>query len=185
MTPTPESLAALIRARRTNMVVDRDRPVPPELVDELCALAQWAPNHKRTWPWRLAVVSGDARRMLGEAIADVMAAQGDDAPKVEKTRTKYTRSPVVVAVGAAPGDSPERSAENRYAVAAGIQNLLLGAHTHGLAALWGSPMRGANAAINEVCGFPPDIEVLGLIYVGWPTGTVESPGRPAPDVRWL
>ena len=85
-----------------------------------------------------------------EAIADVMAAQGDDAPKVAKTRTKYLRSPLVIAAGAAPGDSPERTAENRYAVAAGIQNLLLAAHAHGLAALWGSPMRGANATLSKI-----------------------------------
>ena len=182
---SPDELADVIRSRRSSLLIDAHRAVSREVVEQLVELVAWAPNHKRTWPWRLAVVSGDARRMLGEAIADVMAAQGDDAPKVEKTRTKYTRSPVVVAVGAAPGDSPERTAENRYAVAAGIQNLLLGAHAHGLAALWGSPMRGANGRINSVCGFAPDTEVVGLVYLGWPTGTVESPGRPVPDVRWM
>ncbi len=182
---TPEDLSSLVRSRRSSLLIDRDRDVPRELVTELLELVTWAPNHKRTWPWRLAVISGDTRRVLGERIADVMAAQGDDAPKVEKTRTKYLRSPIVVAAGAAPGESPERTAENRYAVAAGIQNFLLGAHAHGLAALWGSPMRGANAAINDVCGFADDTEVLGLIYLGWPTGNVEVPERPAPNVNWL
>lgn len=182
---SPDDLAALVRSRRSSLLIDPQREVPRPLVETLLELVTWAPNHKRTWPWRLAVLGGEARRTLGESIADVMAAQGDDPPKVAKTRTKYLRSPIVVAVGAAPGDSAEQTAENRYAVAAGVQNLLLGAHAHGLAALWGSPMRGANAAINEVCGFADDTEVLGLIYLGWPTGTVESPGRPAPDVKWL
>ena len=182
---TPEELSSLVRSRRSNLLIDRDRDVPRGIVTELLELVTWAPNHKRTWPWRLAVITGDTRRVLGERIADVMAAQGDDAPKVEKTRTKYLRSPIVVAAGAASGDSPERTAENRYAVAAGIQNFLLGAHAHGLAALWGSPMRGANAAINDVCGFANDTEILGLIYLGWPTGNVEVPERPAPSVNWL
>lgn len=182
---TPDDLSALIRSRRSSLLIDAQREVPRTVVEELLELLTWAPNHKRTWPWRLAVLTGDTRRTLGESIADVMAAQGDDAPKVEKTRAKYLRSPLVIAVGAAPGDSPERTAENRYAVAAGVQNMLLAAHAHGLAALWGSPMRGANAAINTVCGFASDTEVLGLIYLGWPTGAVESPGRPAPDVNWL
>ena len=182
---TPEELSSVIRSRRSSLLIDRDREVSRELVTELLELVTWAPNHKRTWPWRLAVITGDTRRVLGERIADVMAAQGDDAPKVEKTRTKYLRSPIVVAAGAASGDSPERTAENRYAVAAGIQNFLLGAHAHGLAALWGSPMRGANAAINDVCGFANDTEILGLIYLGWPTGNVEVPERPAPSVNWL
>ena len=182
---TPDELSALVRSRRSSLLIDAQREVPRTVVEELLELLTWAPNHKRTWPWRLAVLTGDTRRTLGESIADVMAAQGDDAPKVEKTRTKYLRSPLVIAVGAAPGDSPERTAENRYAVAAGVQNMLLAAHAHGLAALWGSPMRGANATINTVCGFAPDTEVLGLIYLGWPTGAVESPTRPAPDVNWL
>jgi nitroreductase len=181
----PDDLAALIRTRRSSLLIDAQREVPRDIVEELLELVTWAPNHKRTWPWRLAVLTGDSRRTLGESIADVMAAQGDDAPKVEKTRTKYLRSPIVIALGAAPGDSAERTAENRYAVAAGAQNLLLAAHAHGLAALWGSPMRGANAAINTVCRFPDDTEVLGLVYLGWPTGSVETPGRPAPDVNWL
>lgn len=182
---SPDDLADVIRSRRSSLLIDATSDIPRDIIDTLLELVTWAPNHKRTWPWRLAVITGDTRRALGEAIADVMDSQGDDAPKVLKTRTKYLRSPIVVAVGAASGDSPERTAENRYAVAAGIQNLLLAAHVHGLAALWGSPMRGANAVINGVCGFPSDTEIMGLIYVGWPNGTVESPGRPAPDVRWL
>lgn len=133
---TPDELSALIRSRRSSLLIDAHREVPRDIVEHLLELLTWAPNHKRTWPWRLAVLTGESRRALGEAIADVMAAQGDDAPKVAKTRTKYLRSPIVIAAGAAPGDSPERTAENRYAVAAGIQNLLLAAHAHGLAALW-------------------------------------------------
>lgn len=182
---TSDELADLIRSRRSSLLIDPQREIPRAILEELTELVTWAPNHKRTWPWRLAVLSGETRRILGEAIADVMEAQGDDAPKVAKTRSKYLRSPIVIVAGAAPGDSPERTAENRYAVAAGLQNLLLSAHARGLAALWGSPMRGANSAINGVCGFAPDTEVLGLVYLGWPTGVVETPSRPAADVNWL
>lgn len=182
---TPDELASLIRSRRSSLLIDAQREVPRATVEQLLEVVTWAPNHKRTWPWRLAVLSGESRRLLGEKIADVMSAQGDDAPKVEKTRTKYLRSPIVIVAGAASGDSPERTAENRYAVAAGIQNLLLTAEAHGLAALWGSPMRGANDVINTVCRFASDTEVIGIVYLGWPTGTVETPTRPSADVNWL
>ena len=56
------------------MLVQRDRAVPRDLVDRLCELATWAPNHKRTWPMRFAVAEGDGRARLGEAIADAMQA---------------------------------------------------------------------------------------------------------------
>jgi nitroreductase len=176
-------LAELIRRRRTSMLVDKERPVPHDMLRDLCELAVWAPNHKRTWPWRFAIADGDARARLGEVVADAMQRHGDPPQKVEKARTKYLRTPVTVVVGSAPGDSHLRTAENRDAVAAGIQIMLLAATEHGLASYWGSCPKGANDVVAELCGFEPDTHISALIYMGWATTTVESPGRPAPDVH--
>ena len=160
------------------MLVDKDRPVPRDLVLELCELAQWAPNHKRTWPWRFAIAEGDGRATLGGVIADAMASFGDDPEKVAKTRTKYLRTPTTLVVGAAPGDSPLRSAENRDAGAAGVQNALLAATERGLASYWGSCPKGANDAVAALCGFEPGTHVVALVYLGWATETVAAPERP-------
>jgi len=176
-------LADLVRGRRTSMLVDKTRPVPHELIHELCELAQWAPNHKRTWPWRFAIADGDARARLGEVIADAMQVHGDPPEKVEKARTKYLRTPVTLVVGSAPGDSSLRTGENRDAVAAGIQIILLGATAQGLASYWGSCPKGANDVVAELCGFEPGTHISALIYLGWATSTVESPSRPAPEVH--
>ena len=165
------------------MLVDKQRPVPHELIDELCELAQWAPNHKRTWPWRFAIADGEARARLGNAIADAMQAHGDPPEKVDKTRTKYTRTPVTLVVGSSPGDSHLRTAENRDAVAAGIQILLLAATAHGLASYWSSCPKGANDVVSELCGFEAGTHISALIYLGWASSTVEPPGRPAPEVH--
>jgi len=165
------------------MLVDKDRPVPQEMLRDLCELAVWAPNHKRTWPWRFAIADGDARARLGEVIADAMQRHGDPPEKVEKARTKYLRTPVTVVVGSAPGDSHLRTAENRDAVAAGIQIMLLAATEQGLASYWGSCPKGANDVVAELCGFEPGTHISALIYMGWATTTVESPGRPAPEVH--
>jgi nitroreductase len=167
------------------MFVDRERPVPHDLVTELCDLAQWAPNHKRTWPWRFALLEGDARGRLGEAIADVMAAMGDPEPKVAKTRTKYLRTPALLVLGAAPGDSELRTAENRDAGAAGMQNLLLAATAAGLASYWGSVAKGANGVVAELCGFEPGTHIVGMVYLGWPVDGAEPPARPPVAVTFL
>lgn len=180
---TPDELAALIRSRRTNMAVHRDRPVPHDLVEELCALAMWAPNHKRTWPWRFALVDGDGRARLGEVIADAMAHHGDPPEKVQKARGKYLRTPATLVVGSAPGDTPDRTAENRDATAAGIQNLLLAATAHGLATYWGSCPKGANDVVAELCGFEAGTHVAAIIYLGWPNDEAAVPERPAVQVR--
>ncbi|MEZ5218587.1 MAG: nitroreductase family protein [Ilumatobacteraceae bacterium] len=172
-------LAELIRSRRTSMLVDQERPVEPELVAELCELAQWAPNHKRTWPWRFAVYLGDGRASLGNVIADVLDAQGEEPAKVDKARTKYLRTPAVLVVGTEPGDTELRTAENRDAVAAGIQNLLLGATALGLASYWGSCPKGANDAVAMLSDFPVGTHVTAIVYLGWRTGAVQAPLRPA------
>ncbi len=172
------SLRDLIVTRRTSMLVERDRAVERQLVRSLCELAQWAPNHKRTWPWRFAVAEGDGRARLGELISAAMAANGDPAEKVEKAKTKYLRTPLTLIVGSAPGDSPLRSAENRDAVAAGIQNILLGATEAGLATYWGSCPKGANDVVAELSSFEPGTHVTALIYLGWPTSAVAAPDRP-------
>lgn len=181
---TPEGFAALASARRTNMKVDPAREVPRELVEQLCELAQWAPNHKRTWPWRFCMVT-DGRGRFGNAIADVMAAQGDPPEKVDKTRTKFLRTPCLLVVGSAAGDTPLRTLENRDAAAAGVQNILLGATAAGLASYWASCPKGAEPVAAEMCGFGPGTAIVAIIYLGWQADEVPAPERPPVELHTL
>ena len=182
---TPDELEGLITARRSNLLIDASREIAPEIVDRIVNIAQWAPNHKRTWPLRVAVVSGDSRRILGDTIADAMAVHGDDEMKVTKPRGKFMRSPIVIVVASAEGATPNETEENKYAVAAGVQNMLLMTESFGLAALWGSPAKGANNAITALCSMNHTDHVMGIIYVGWPTQSVVAPQRPDIEVTRL
>lgn len=181
---TPEELASLIERRRSSLLIDANSVVSPDDIIAFTHAAQWAPNHKRTWPLRICAITGESRRQLGEVIADAMRDRGDEAQKVEKTRTKYLRSPLVLAVASAEGTSPSETAENSYAVAAGIQNLLLTAEARGYAALWGSPAKGSNGAITLFCGFDTTDTVMGLIYVGRPTQTPPPVDRPPTRITY-
>lgn len=181
----PSVVDAVIRSRRTSMLVDPNRPVDPHLIEELCTLAAWAPCHKRTWPWRFAAVTGEARARLGTVVADAMEAHGDPADKVAKARTKYLRTPTVMIVGSISGDSPMRTAENRDATAAAIQNFMLAATARGLATYWGTCPRGANDPVAAFSGFEPDTTILSLMYLGWATTAPEAPSRPVPQVIHL
>jgi nitroreductase len=175
----------IIRARRTSMLVDKERPVPNELIEELCELASWAPNHKRTWPWRFTAITGPAQLRFGDTVAEAMATFGDEPAKVDKARTKYARTPAVVVVGSTAGDSELRAAENRDATAAAIQNFMLAATARGLATYWGSCPKGANDPVAQFCGFEPDTTVVCIMYLGWATSTVEAPERPQPSINYL
>jgi len=175
---TPDELEGLITARRSNLLIDASRSIDDEIIQRIISIAQWAPNHKRTWPLRVAVISGDSRRTLGDTIADAMAVHGDDEMKVTKTRGKFMRSPIVIVVASAEGATTNETEENKYAVAAGVQNMLLMTESFGLAALWGSPAKGANDAITALCSMEPTDHVMGIIYIGWPTQSVAAPQRP-------
>ena len=193
MTTSPEpnvvsdfdAVARVIRARRTSMLVDQSRDIPDDVIDELLELASWAPCHKRTWPWRFAVLRGDSRSTLGHVVSDAMARSGDEPAKVNKARTKYTRTPVVLVVASVPGDSDQRTEENRDATAVAIQNLMLGATARGIATYWGSCPKGADSDVARMCGFESGSKIAGIIYVGWASITVAPPDRPAPIVNRL
>jgi len=174
-----ERFSELARARRTSMIVDRERDVPPDLIAELCGLATWAPNHKKTWPWRFALFTGDGRARLGDTMADEMerADFGDDTRRA-KTRTKYLRTPAVLVVGCTPHENPMLHDENRDAVAAGIQNLLLGATALGLASFWSTPAIPQAATVLELCSFDPDDRLVGIVYLGWAAQPCPAPERP-------
>ncbi|MFM8650437.1 MAG: nitroreductase [Actinomycetota bacterium] len=180
-----DSVARMIRARRTSMIVDKSRDVGDDVLDELFELAAWAPCHKRTWPWRFAVVRGESRSTLGHTVADAMQRFGDEPDKVAKARTKYTRTPVVVVVGSVVGDSDQRTAENRDATSVAVQNFMLGATARGIATYWGSCPKGADADVATLCGFETDTKIVALVYVGWATSAVEAPERPQPIVTRL
>lgn len=178
-----DDFATLVRARRTSMLVDRDRHVPHDVVEWLCDLARWAPNHKRTWPWQFALVEGDGRQALGEVISAAMARHGDTPEKVEAARTKYLRTPAVLVVASRSGDSDTRSAENRDAVAAAVQTILLAATTRGLASYWASCPRGAGDDLADWCGFERGSHISAIIYLGWAAAEPTAPPRPAAELR--
>jgi nitroreductase len=175
-----DSFSELVRSRRTSMIVDQEREVPLDLVAELCGLVTWAPNHKKTWPWRFALFTGEGRARLGETMADEMVRVdfGDDAKRA-KTRTKYLRTPAVLVVGCAPHDDEMLHNENRDAVAAGIQNLLLGATSLGLASFWSTPALEGPQGVLDLCGFASDDRLVGIVYLGWAAQECPAPERPS------
>ena len=181
---------ALIRSRRTSLLVERERGIPPEMVERLCALVGMAPNHKRTRPWQVAVFTEDGRLALGRAFAaDVLArsrATGVLVPdaKMHKLESKYGRAPVIIVVGTYPVDDPIRHREDLYAVAAGVQNLLLGTAAAGLAAMWSSPPTAVAFEVNRLVGFAEGSELVAVVYLGYPSACPPDLVRQPIVARW-
>ena len=158
-----EAFAELIRSRRTHKSFGPE-PVPPEVIDELLELARWAPNHRRTNPWRF--------RVLGPAtLASLQDAAGPgEAPKLERARTLVLASCVLT------GDL-EQDEEDICATACAVYTVLLAAHARGLAAYWRTPRVLRTNAGREAVGLPDGERFVGLIHLGTPRGEPPVPER--------
>ena len=71
-----DDFAQLVRTRRSQLLVDQERDVEIDLINQLCSVATWAPNHHQTWPWVFSLFTGESRRGLSNATADAMQRNG-------------------------------------------------------------------------------------------------------------
>lgn len=182
-----------IRTRRSIGKVKPD-PVPKELVERLIDAAVWAPNHYLTEPWKFVVLTGEGRRRLGKAYAEIAAetlgdlAAEEKQERLQKEEAKAFRAPVVIAVACTPSDAPKViRAEELAAVHAATQNLLLAAHASGLGAIWRSGEPAYHPAVKRWLGLDENDEVTGLVYLGYPD-MPPSKGRRTPGAEktvWL
>jgi nitroreductase len=67
-----EILKKIITGRRTTKAASMNgKLIPDEQVNELLALADWAPTHGRTEPWNFFVYTGEALAKFGQAHGDL------------------------------------------------------------------------------------------------------------------
>ena len=189
--PRFSAVAEVIRERRSNPNVDPDRPIPRAVIDELVSLAVQGPNHYRTNPYRLVVLSGPARARIGEIAAEATRARGGDnvAAMVARQRGQVMRAGAVIVVAAAADEDAVKHVENKYSAAAGAYAITLGATAAGLASYWRSGLAmidpRVSATVKEAIGLAPTDEIVGFLSVGYPIGQPGAREYPAPTVSHL
>ncbi|MEW6582512.1 MAG: nitroreductase family protein [Actinomycetota bacterium] len=189
--PTPDhplasptmDIVDLIASRRSVGRIPPD-PVPRETVAEILTAAIRAPNHHLTAPWRFVVLTGAARRALGDAHARAVAAARPDLPDGarEKEAARLDRAPVVIAcIARATSDDPVTRREDRDAVAAAVQNLLLAAAARDLAAIWRTGAMVDEEEVRDHLGLAPADAIVAFVYLGRHDGAAR-PATPRPPL---
>ena len=164
--------------------------LPRALIEKVLDAAVQAPNHYKVRPWRFVVLTGEARKKLGDVMA---ASQLDRHPEFpqeafDKARATPLQAPVVIAVGVdKPSESKVLEIENICAVAAACQNLLLAAHAIGLGAKWRTGEWARDEKVKGFLGFDADQHIIACIYVGYPEFIPEPVLRPSFEDRtvWM
>ena len=153
-----------IRTRRTHKAFGAERLGREEL-DELLALASWAPNHNLTVPWRFRVLGPEA---LGR-LKDVAGPEG---------AAKLDRCPTLVVVSCELAGDPVADEEDLHATAVAAYIVLLAAHSRGLAGYWRTPALLREEAGRAAVGLPPTERAVGLLHLGHPRQERPTPERP-------
>jgi nitroreductase len=153
-----------IRSRRTHKAFGAE-PLPREQLGELLALANWAPNHHLTVPWRFRVVGPAALARLKEAAGPEGA-------------SKLDRCPTLVVVSAVLDGDPVQDEEDLHATAVAAYIVLLAAHARGLASYWRTPALLRGPAGRAAVGLTAGERAVGLLHLGYPRQERPAPERP-------
>ena len=182
----PEDIVAAIHARRSIGRLSPE-PLPRALVKELLDAAACAPNHHLTGPWRFIVLAGEARRAVGDAHARAAVRERPDITPSgrEKEVARLERAPVVIACCVVPGDDPVTAREDRDAVAAAIQNMLLAAHVRGLGAMWRTGAMVDEPEVRAELGLTGAQAIVGFVYLGRPFTPLAARATPRTDAEHL
>lgn len=187
------AIVECIQSRRsTKTALMNGTRIPDELIQQLLELADWAPTHAMTEPWRFIVYSGEALQQFAQQQADLYKANTPAENFKEVTyqniRTNCEKVSHNIVAYMKRGNNPNIPAlEEVCATACAVENLLLGASEAGLAALWSTGGVTLKPAFKEFLELGPDDQVLGQIYLGY-SDSVKEGTRKVPlteKVKWM
>lgn len=157
------------------------KPLEKEVIEQLLENANWAPNHKKTEPWRFQIYTGEAKTELaqkcGELLREKQAAGYEVAnEKIIKFENTLQNVPVAIAI-VLQLDPAKRLPEweEVAAVSMAVQNMWLTATEMGLGAFWATP--GFMELFTDLLEIEEGQRALGFFYVGEVMMDYPSPGR--------
>lgn len=182
-------------------IIKNRRAIPPrflakkevdkEIILQLLENANWAPNHKKTEPWRFKIYTGAAKQKLADDVSSrlterIKEGAAINPQKVEKLKANLERVPVVILI-VLKRDEAERIPEweEIAAVSMAVQNMWLTATDLGLGAFWATPQ--FTEFLEDILKIEPGQKPLGFFFVGHVALDYPSPGRgPVEEkVEWM
>lgn len=166
---TFSTISTIIKNRRSiKPFIMNGNKIPNEQINELLELADWAPTHGFTEPWRFVVYANPVEFCRHHA---EMYKQHADEFIQGSYDNFYTQgdkvSHAIVAI-MQRGNLPKIPAfEEIAATACAIQNLLLGATALNIASFWSTGGMILKPSMKAFLNLRGEDEVMGVLYLGY------------------
>lgn len=161
-----------------------------EQLKEILTIGLRVPDHGKLEPWRLIVVQGDARLVLGKRLAEDFYAEKNTlalAPEQQQKLTNIitnsvTDVPLMIYVVSSPLKE-HRIPEDEQLLSAGAvcMNILWAANAIGYGANWISGWLAYSAQAKKTIGIKEDEKIAGVIFIG--TSSNHNPDRKRPNLE--
>src|SRR5690606_18699394 len=168
-----DTIAHIIRARRTvKATAMNGQKIPQSAIEQLLSLADHAPTHGRTEPWRFKIYTGSALKEFGQEHAQLYWENTPEDKRVEIKRDGLLLSAerashlLIVTMKRTP-NSKIPLMEEYAAVAAAVQNILLGAEALQLAAIWSTGGMALKPEMKTLLQLSEEDQVVGFLYLGY------------------
>lgn len=188
------SIDQVIRTRRT-VKPDKmnGKKIADETILELLVLADAAPTHAKTEPWRFVVYSGDKVKEFAKKHADLFK---EHTPEASFTELKYNNlvnlgnntSHIIIAWMKRVPTHKIPEVEEIAAVSAAIQNILLGATAKGIATFWSTGGMTLHPALHQELSLGEEDLILAMLYLGYTDEPFKEPSRLIPlqeKIEWI
>lgn len=159
--------------------------IPDEQIKKLIELADWAPTHGRTEPWRFFVYTGAALKQFAIAHADIY---WQHTPEDKRTTTAFENlqhttdnvSHLIIATMKRGTNPKIPKLEEIAATSAAMDNILLGATALGISSFWSTGGMTHHPALKEHLQLSEEDLVMGLIYLGYSDEAAKEGKRQVP-----
>lgn len=179
-----EELLHIIKSRRSVMPSQYSTEEITEAeLNQILESANWAPNHKRTEPWRFRVIQGEGKQkfahFMEKIYLEITAPEMQNERKRQDLRDKCLKSDKIVLICMKKSDLlPEW--EELAATSMAVQNMWLMCTSLKIGSYWSSPT--AIKRMHEFMAMDENETCYGIFYMGKLAGDLhESSRKPIED----
>lgn len=173
-------LADIIKNRRSIKPAKMNgKKIQDEQVWEILKLANWAPTHGRTEPWRFIVYSGDKVKEFCYHHAELYKAHTrpekfEQANYEKQLHNGDLASHIIIAIMQRGSLAKIPALEEIAATAIAIQNILLGATAAGISGFLSTSGMTHHPALKNFLTLKEEDVVMGILYLGYSDEKMEG-----------